>query len=608
MSLEALSIVYHYLLNPTDLIIFGRVCRFLNLTSHNRELWSKICKKLGLGCIDSGSCELVSDMEKAFRTNQLVGKNFADSLKLNGCVFYNMDLYYQSWCVDLRSLGGGTFFVELCNNLPKHVRHLDILSFSGRLPYQIWNLPNLEKLEINHLSFDEVPREVTKLTKLFELRISNGFFGCVIPSIRKLSVVKNGFEQLSDMIWLHTNLCELVLRDDNITTIPHAISKMSNLEILDLESNSLQQIEVICGLTSLQKLSLGHNPLKCLPKSIGNLSNLRELNLDKTHIRDFPESFRNLPLEKLSFTNSRETEIQEIILGLTNLKELNMAGSIFLNATSNSITKLKNLEILDLSGCQTRSFQSLPNLKVLNLCAARLCEVPGCIYDLASLQEVDLSHNLICKVESCLCHLTNLSKLKLNNNKLTSFPELRFTNLKELDLGYNNFEKFPESLCNLHLTKLNLEKNDLSELPALAKLFKELTNLEYLNLEGNALVRLSGHFGKFVNLTTLNLRGNKLHDLPKTFGELSNLKTLIISKNQLSKIPESLCNLPNVTELKLGYNNINQLPNSFTKLTSLRYLELDNNRLEKLSDDLSHLTNLGYLNVNCNRLKTSPIS
>lgn len=66
--------------------------------------------------------------------------------------------------------------------------------------------------------------------------------------------------------------------------LPHAIGRLTNLEVLNLSSNfsDLTQLpETIGDLMNLRELDLSNNQIRALPDTFGQLKNLTKLNLDQ---------------------------------------------------------------------------------------------------------------------------------------------------------------------------------------------------------------------------------------------------------------------------------------------------------------------------------------
>jgi Leucine-rich repeat (LRR) protein len=195
-----------------------------------------------------------------------------------------------------------------------------------------------------------------------------------------------------------------------------------------------------------------------------------------------------------------------------------------------------------------------------------------------------------------------LLSLKSDNKIIKRF----FLTITKINLQNNNLTELPESFGELtNLTTLNLQSCKLiTELP---ESFGELTNLKELNLSYNNLTKLPERFGELKNLTTLNLQSCKLiTELPESFGELTNLKELNLSYNNLTKLPERFGELKNLTTLNLQNNNLTELPERFGELKNLTTLDLFSNILTELPERFGELTNLTTLDLFSNILTELP--
>jgi Leucine-rich repeat (LRR) protein len=140
----------------------------------------------------------------------------------------------------------------------------------------------------------------------------------------------------------------------------------------------------------------------------------------------------------------------------------------------------------------------------------------------------------------------------------------------------------------------------ISDLSPLAS----LTNLTYLNLQGNAISDLSP-LASLTNLTYLRLDYNRISDL-SPLASLTNLNDLVLSRNQISDI-SPLASLTNLTYLHLQRNQISDI-SPLASLTNLNDLRLDYNQISDISP-LASLTNLTYLQLNRNQISDiSPLA
>ena len=84
-----------------------------------------------------------------------------------------------------------------------------------------------------------------------------------------------------------SNLKELDLEDNQLTSLPDWIGNLTNLEELNLNYNNLTSLPYSIGnLKNLERLYLHDNKLTSLPESIANLKNLRYLDLEYNPISD----------------------------------------------------------------------------------------------------------------------------------------------------------------------------------------------------------------------------------------------------------------------------------------------------------------------------------
>jgi internalin A len=301
--------------------------------------------------------------------------------------------------------------------------------------------------------------------------------------------------------------------------------------------------------TNADMLDLGDLALNDIPPEIGELSNLRALSLSVNK------------LEKVSGKYSTNWEDGRTLSTFQTLAPL---------------SALRNLELLDLSGCfqgtNLSHLQDLIALTSLDLSWSNQLTDLSPIQDLTTLRSLDLSR----------CYqLTDLS------------PIQDLTSLTSLDLSECNQFKDLSPLQNLSaLTSLNL--SGCTQFTGLSPL-QDLRVLTSLDLSRcNQLTNLSP-LQDLSALTSLDLSGcNQLTNL-SPLQDLSALTSLNLSYcNQLTNL-SPLQHLTALTSLNLSY--CNQLTNlsPLQHLTALTSLNLSYcNQLTNLSP-LQHLTALTSL-------------
>jgi len=132
------------------------------------------------------------------------------------------------------------------------------------LPSEIWELTNLQRLDLSNNQLSQLPPEIWELTNLQELDFSN-----------------NQLSQLPSEIGQLTNLQVLFLNDNQLSQLPPEIGQLTELGGLDLRNNQLSQLPPEIGrLTDLLALFLSNNQLRSLPPEIGQLRDLIMLELD----------------------------------------------------------------------------------------------------------------------------------------------------------------------------------------------------------------------------------------------------------------------------------------------------------------------------------------
>ncbi|MBL8168409.1 MAG: leucine-rich repeat domain-containing protein [Acidobacteria bacterium] len=331
---------------------------------------------------------------------------------------------------------------------------------------------------------------------------------------------------------------KLDLSNNQLTSLPPEIIKLTNLTSLDLSNNQLTSLPPeITELSNLTSLDLGGNRLMSVPTKVTELTNLRHLDLGENQLT-------YVPLE---------------ITELTKLTRLILSGNQ-LTSVPLGISKLTKLTRLDLIGNQ-------------------LTSVPPEITELPNLTNLELSGNQLTSLPPEITELTNLTTLVLSGNLLTSLP---------LEIGKLN-----------KLTMLVLSRNQLTSLPPE---ISKLTKLSSLVLSENHLTSLPPEISKLTKLTSLVLSENHLTSLPPEISKLTKLTSLVLSENQLTSLPPEISKLTKLTRLVINGNPLASVPRELTKLTSLAHLHLGRNQLTSVPPEIIKLTNLAWLDLRKNPL------
>ena len=271
--------------------------------------------------------------------------------------------------------------------------------------------------------------------------------------------------------------------------IPKELGKLSNLELLRLDTNELSGTipEELGDLSNLLELYLDTNQLSgTIPTELGNLSNLNDLTLFKNQLSGtIPGVLGELPFGKFSFffggtldlsDNKLSGTIPEELGDLSNLWDLTLSnnqlsGTIPEELGNSSKLLELYLDTNQLSGTIPEELGNLSNLQFLYLSDNQLSgTIPTELGDLSKLHKLSLSDN----------QLSGTIPEELGNfSKLVSFPFV------ELYLGDNQLSgTIPEELGELtDLRVLHLHENQLSG--TIPTELGELTDLKEIALWGN---------------------------------------------------------------------------------------------------------------------------
>ncbi|EEF28102.1 serine-threonine protein kinase, plant-type, putative, partial [Ricinus communis] len=264
--------------------------------------------------------------------------------------------------------------------------------------------------------------------------------------------------------------------------------------------------------------------------------------------------------------------------------------------------------------------------------------LPWCLANLTSLQQLDLSSNHFNGSLSPLSSLTSIYYLYLSDNMFQIPISLNpFVNLSKLILFYGEGNRiYAETEVENMIPKFQLEilylsgdgyggafpkflyhQHDLERIEVSNIKFRERfpywlldnnTNLKLLYLANNSLSEpLELPIRSHMNLSELDISDNSFHgyipmqigayfpsltklkmsrsgfhgSIPSSFGNMSSLEYLDLSNNQFSgNIPNSIGNMPSLYVLALTENDISgRLPSNFS-FSSISEIHLSRNRIQ----------------------------
>ena len=183
----------------------------------------------------------------------------------------------------------------------------------------------------------------------------------------------------------------------------------------------------------------------------------------------------------------------------------------------------------------------------------------NCYYDLNGSGKVDPDLYLEEAIRDAVAKQpgadpATVTELRVINRGITDLSRLSsLTNLRFLELGGNNMIRDISPLASLaNLTFLGIGHNLISDVSPLTS----LTNLSSLNLGTNRISDISP-LTSLTNLKSLNLAANRISDI-SPLASLTNLNSLDLQLNQISDISPLVENsgLGEGDEVWLGGNNL----------------------------------------------------
>lgn len=201
-----------------------------------------------------------------------------------------------------------------------------------------------------------------------------------------------------------------------------------------------------------------------------------------------------------------------------NKRELKLSGvgiseRIDKNGLDKTIFDINSLNLLNISDTSLKIIPSeisnLTNLQTLLLYGNEINSLPNSIGLLEKLKVLDVSRNQLESIPSDIANLAQLTTINLSHNALENFPNLpNSAKLSVIDLSYNKLTTFPD-ICN--------ENNCL---------------LADVNFKGNTIEDIPSDIIQLVSLKNFSLASNKIKTVPKLLADAAKLKGEIILRSQ----------------------------------------------------------------------------
>ncbi|CAJ1952954.1 unnamed protein product [Sphenostylis stenocarpa] len=505
------------------------------------------------------------------------------------------------------------------------LRHLDLSSnrFKGGDMKSFANICTLHSLNMNENNLIEsLPSILHNLSS-----------GCAIHSLQELDLKYNYITGTLLDLSIFSSLKTLLLDGNDLNgKISKDVRLPSNLEILSMSSNSIEDLPVIihhlsgCARDTLQELNLVGNKINGSLPDLSVFSNLKVLDLSANQLNGKIAEGNKLPskLESLSIrSNSFEGGIPKSFGNACVLRSLNMA--------SNNFNCEFSMIIHHLSGCARYSLEELylhmnqingtlpdlstfTSLRGLYLYGNELNgEIPKDIQFPPQLELLDMQSNFL-KGLLTDYHFTNMSNLKtleLSDNSLALeftqnwFPsfQLEYIGLRSCKLG----PKFPKWLQTQNeFYFIDISNATISDIvPNWFWVKTQLQEWMRVNISYNSLRGIIQNFPQNNPYYFISLGSNQFEGPIPMF--IRNSLFIDLSKNKFSDFHSFLCangTIQTLYQLHLSNNQFStQIPDCWNNFKSLAYLDLSHNKLSgKLPTSMGSLLDLHALFLRNNNL------
>jgi len=403
----------------------------------------------------------------------------------------------------------------------------------------------------------------------------------------------------------------IILSKRKLDLIPIVEGK-KDTQVLYINLNKIPKITNLQQFTDLIELYIQNNKIEKIENLPKNLIKLDISNNKLTSLIGISQA------ENLEWLNIENNAIQSIsqIIQLQKLIKFYSAGNFINNSKEcKQLGKLKNLEILDISGNEVCRINrdiritmiyyclKLKNFNRINVDASERLKAKE--YFNGKLTPELLEKRLGSGFNTKNLIEIDLSSLKLKD-EIGIFSNDIYPKLTKLNLSRNIFKTFNIFGYLPSLIELNLNFNLFTDiLPKKEKGINGkgifgLINLESLEMSSNQLVNLNG-IQFFKNLKILVLRENSISKI-EAINKMNSLTFLDVSFNKLRNVEKTTIGFLPSIQIFLCDNNYLKNINGFTKFLSIQTLSFENNKIQDISslERLSTLENLKDFSIlNC---------
>lgn len=417
------------------------------------------------------------------------------------------------------------------------------------------------------------------------------------------------------------------LHGNLLQSLPMGLRRLHRLHSLNLSNNqlSLEDLNVIWEMDSVRDLKLAKNKLQgSFPSDISRLQNLELLDLHENTLTELPASLEDLhalktldvgynQLASLPFEALSKLALKDIRAPKNKLSGTLISASVQqfeslqnLDVTSNALDRITENERIDFPSLQTLSIsinriKHLPDIstwqELLTLLMEdnSLSEIPPGFVELKNVRNVDFTGNDISRLDEKIGLMDSLATFRVANNPLR---ERKF-----LTLDTDGIKKSLRSRCEPEVQEVQEVQQDTDDEGSVATQFtlapESPTKTGWQVRPGGVLDR------SYTDTHELEV------DQIESMSNPQNIRCLYLQHNRLSCFPVPALGLitSSLIDLDLSQNPLNSsdLFSSSLSLPNLQNLTLNSTGLSSLESLLTNLSapNLTFVDVSCNRLTGS---